>query len=113
LWEVKDTDTNTVIAQFSGSGPNIIDFIYNWPYFGNFSVTLTATDSCSNVDSETKDYNDEGSICEGGGGGAPPSNIGQQKEEKIEYIKVLSVYFEEIKPLRKIMIKILGDVVMK
>jgi hypothetical protein len=112
LWEVKDADTDTVIAQFSGAGPDITDFIYNWPYFGNFSVTLTAADSCSSVDSETKNYNDEGPIG-GGGGGAPPSYVGQQKEEKDEHMHVISVYFEETKPLPKIIVKILGGVMMK
>jgi len=113
LWEVKDADTDTVIAQFSGTGPDITNFIYNWPYFGNFTVALTASDNCSNIDSEIKNYDDEGPIS-GGGGGAPPSyNIGEQKEAIDDHIHIISVYFEETKPLPKIIVRILGGVMMK
>jgi hypothetical protein len=39
--------------------------------------------------------------------------VGQQKEEKDEHMHVISVYFEETKPLPKIIVKILGGVMMK
>jgi hypothetical protein len=48
-----------------------------------------------------------------GGGGAPPSYMGQQKFEKDEHMHVSFVYFEETKPLPEVVVKILGGVTIK
>jgi len=113
LWEIKDTDTDTIIAQLVGVGPTVEDFVYNWPYFGNFSVTLTISDIYANTGSETKYYNNEGPVG-GGGGGAPPSyNVASQVEAKEIDIKIVSAYFQETKPLPTIVVKILGGAMVK
>ena len=91
------------------NGPTFNEFLYNWPYEGNFSVTLTITDSLSNTDSETKHYNNE--IPLGPGGGGPPSyNVAGQKEEQVPDVRVIKVYFKDIGKKDEIKIKIYGGV---